>query len=896
MSLACVTVLIGLAGAAGGERPAVARSGTNPVPRTDRHGDPLPPGAIARLGGLRLQHGGGISNLLFTCDGKGLISAGSEPLIRLWDPATGKEVRLFAGHEAPVCSAALSPDGKTLASGGDDQTIRLWDVATGRELRHWSLPEDARPLVAFSASGRLLASGGKDNSIVLWDVDTGKEIRQLKRRERGRENPFVQAEPALLSLAFTPDGRHLLTAQADGLFLRDVFTGKCVRQYDSPFRDGWSMGMGGSRSVSASDLNKGLSFSADGQSFLMPSGLNGGLIVWELNSIEERARLAAQEGVILAARFSPDGKTLVSAAADGTLRVWDAGSFREVLKIATGTEVVADLAVAPDGRTAAIGCAGGRIHLWDLKTGKERAAGERLEPAAAIGFSPDGRNVVCLDGRAVHRWDARAGKELGKVHMTDEKDAIWCLSADTRLLAQARPGQPIRLLDATTGKEVRTLEGKHDQIVQLALAPDGQIVAAATVEGDPGQGVACTVRVWDAATGKELRQVATRPAPLSSLAVSPDSRAVGGGDASGGLHVWEVVTGKERCRLAVSSHPHRAADEWREMRMGVRMAMMMRMRANREDGEAERPCPLVFTPAGKEVALDEGEVIRVWALAGGEVVRRFACDSRSAGAFAFSPDGRLLAAAGPDNAVWLWDNASTQLLARLKGHRGLVRRLAFSSDGRALVSSSEDGTALVWDLHRALARPGPAPRVDPSEETLALWWADLADADAARAYRAIQKLAQAPKPAVRLLRRHLSPAPAVEPRQVARLIADLDDAQFRVREEAAGQLQRLHDRVAPALEKALAAKPSPEPRRRLEELLQIVRRRQLPADTVRALRAVEVLEAIGTPQAGQLLEELARGAPESRFTQEAKAALQRLAKQPGNHAGQEKDAALASPH
>jgi hypothetical protein len=311
----------------------------------------------------------------------------------------------------------------------------------------------------------------------------------------------------------------------------------------------------------------------------------------------------------------------------------------------------------------------------------------------------------------------------------------------------------------------------------------------------------------------------------------------------------------------------------------MEMRMVMRMRAMRDDdGMEQGASPLVFTPDGKGLAVGEGEMIRVWDLVTGKIVRRFACDSAISGEFAFSPDGRLLAAGGPGDAVWIWNNASTELLARLKGHRGPVHRVAFSSDSKSLVSASEDGTAVVWDVGLAMAASRSQPRVDATEQLLAGLWAELAADDAARAYAAILKLAETPKLTLRLVRERLRPAADADPNRIAQFIVDLDDPEFQVREKATEALGQFHELVAPALDKALAAGPSLEPRRRLEGLVQKIQRRQLPADTVRALRAVEVLEAIATPEAGQLLDSLAKGVPEARLTKEAKAALERVTK------------------
>src|SRR5262249_34027411 len=177
-----------LAGArrwAGGPRPGgekgvrqEAPGGGGPAPRTDRHGDPLPQGAVARLGTWRMRHRGPVSCLVLSPEGKQLVSGGSaDHLVRIWDAATGRELRHSPAGVGGSTGLALSPDGNPDVSAGDIEGLRVLDAKTGRLLRR--IGDQTPRAVAFSPDGMLLASGGFDGFVRLWD-SAGKEVRQFK--------------------------------------------------------------------------------------------------------------------------------------------------------------------------------------------------------------------------------------------------------------------------------------------------------------------------------------------------------------------------------------------------------------------------------------------------------------------------------------------------------------------------------------------------------------------------------------------------------------------------------------------------------------------------------------------------------------------------------------------
>jgi hypothetical protein len=287
-----------------------------------------------------------------------------------------------------------------------------------------------------------------------------------------------------------------------------------------------------------------------------------------------------------------------------------------------------------------------------------------------------------------------------------------------------------------------------------------------------------------------------------------------------------------------------------------------------------------FTPDGRTlIAAGFTHPIRYWETATGKV--RFELgnnEKEGISALAISPDGRTIALARYNHPIRLCDTATGQKLAELESGsstRG-VESLAFSRDGRRLASAESDSTAIVWDVAAVTRRAKPQAAV--ADAQLDALWHDLIGNDAAKAFRALAKLAATPAQAVPLVRKNLNAKPDADAERIRQWLADLDSDQFAKREEATKNLEELVDQAEPALRKMLENPPSAEVRRRLEKLLAKPDEQGLSGGVLHAVRAVEVLEHIATPEARQLLEKLAAGTPEARLTHEAKAALERLAR------------------
>jgi hypothetical protein len=240
---------------------------------------------------------------------------------------------------------------------------------------------------------------------------------------------------------------------------------------------------------------------------------------------------------------------------------------------------------------------------------------------------------------------------------------------------------------------------------------------------------------------------------------------------------------------------------------------------------------------------------------------------------ALAPDSRTLAYAGYDGKVHLWDVLTGRQRAAFQGHFAPVTTVAFAPDGRTVASAGNDTTVLIWDVTRT-ARP-VAPAKARQAGDLETWWQVLATKDAARAFAAMGDFAAVPQEAVAFLKERLRPAAALDGKRVEQLIGQLDDAQYRVREKAMRELLEVVDQLAPVLDKVSVTHLSPEARRRLEALRGQATSLLLQGERLRAGRAVEVLERIGTPESRQVLQALAAGAPDALITASARAALKR---------------------
>jgi WD40 repeat protein len=391
--------------------------------------------------------------------------------------------------------------------------------------------------------------------------------------------------------------------------------------------------------------------------------------LWQLCRDGSRHTVRGHRSEVTAVAFAPDGRTLATSGADYSVCLWDLTSQQclRLLGVRGGA-----LAFAPDGKTLAIAGESGRavgqreaaasrtVRLWDLAARRERASLPHRSNVADVAFSPDGKLLAAAcEDRTVRLWDVGDRREVGA--LAGHPGELFCVrfSPDGRTLACCGRGTAVRLWDMDLRQTITTFQGHTASVTSLSFAPDGRTLASGSYDG--------TVRLWDTATRQGVKTFWGQGTMLNSLAFSPAGTLLATGGGDGTVRLWDRATNQVTGLLR---------------------------------GHTSQITAVAFAPDGRSlVSGSQDGMLKVWDVGRRPDPSALTDHTGSVDSLAFSPDGKTLAVGDYfDKTVKLYDLASRQRAAVLRGHKMPVWFVTFAPGGRHLASTSTDGTIWLWDL------------------------------------------------------------------------------------------------------------------------------------------------------------------------------------------------------
>src|SRR5262245_6418242 len=625
-------------------------------------------------------HTEAIYSAAFNKDGTLAATGSFDKSVRLWDPATGKQLREFAGpggHQNLVLSVAFSPNGDQIASGGSDNTARVWDVPLSKAVREL-VHAAGVTAVAVSQDGKTVAGACQDGSVRLWSAD-GKPLASLTGHPGGANGVAFSPNNAVLATCgadgavrfWNPaDGKLAGVIGAHGSAVTGVAISPGNNQVYTVGADGllkfWQFPVPVPKALTGhSDAITSLTLSADGNNALIGGSDKAVKLSNVANGQLTREFTGVTAGVTTTALW-PNNAAVAAGTADGKVFLWTAdGKPSGVLTAHAGA--VTGIAVNASGSNFVTVGADSVLRSWAYPANPAKSI---AHPAAILGATPsaDGKHLVTAGADGVVRtWAFPAGTaekqftgHTGVVHaaaITPDHSTVVSVGADEK----------VHLFNAANGTQVVALAGHKGPIHSVAIAPNGQFAVTGGADG--------TVRIWGplTAAAKETAKAA-HTGPVRQVLVTPDSARVLSVGEDKHLRVWDAKTGKEQKAIPVGDGP-----------VGLSTT----------------------SDASKVVTAGADKAVKVWTVADGKAVVNVSLPG-PAQAVAISPNGSRLAvafAADKANRLRVYDVATGRELQALPDAAGPVRALFFLADNRTLVAAGEDKAVTVHDVAVTAAFP-----------------------------------------------------------------------------------------------------------------------------------------------------------------------------------------------